>query len=798
MTTPTSELCPGCFAPLSVGRLPCATCGFNGAEPQARKDGELTLGAVLRERYAIGRVLGRGGFGITYLAYDTRLRRRRAIKEYFPRGVVTREVTRTDVSVVSGQTMLYASGMEKYLDEARLLAQFEDHPCIVSPLDFFEENQTAYLVMEYLEGETLRSYVARSGGRIPYETALHILAPVIEALATVHRAGILHRDVSPDNIFLTVRGEAKLLDFGAARQRMADSSASMTVILREHYAPPEQYTKTGRQGSWTDVYAFAATFYMAITGHSPPPAPERLMQDRIEWPSRLGVSIPPLAEQALMGALAVRIEERPQRIEELTLSLAGRRLDASGSLQDPIRSLRASLGAWLGRLADAAQHAAELLRAFMTPERARAALLTVVAAALFGGLSAGVWRWAAGPRGGQEAALVAPDPVLQPRAEIRAEDPIGEEAAEPVSEPIPVPGELRVSVEDSSVPPPAAEEPQAKPVAVLPGLQVRSNVSDDQLFIDDTLVGSTGSRVHSLAPGTHHIRVTKEGYLSFEDKVELAADQPLHTLRADLKRDPKREPAGIRERFETARAALAGADSGKWASALEELRAVARLGHAPAQGELGLVLAEGRGKVIAVDDAASLDWLTKAAKQGDVSAQYLLGLRLEFGAMPKGARERNPPTPFVQTGGVFRRLLGEKDFRKQIQGYSAGGRSEQLPQAFAWLMKAASRGHGGAQERVGYLYASGRGIARQSNESFYWLQKAALAGRGEAQYALGMCYLLGEGYVANPEAAGCWLRAAARAGNERARTQVERMDLGPDPGPPKSGAPCNFPPFGPS
>src|SRR5262245_3419464 len=355
MTSPTSDLCPSCFAPVSAGRLPCSACGFHGAEPQARKDGELTLGAVLRERYAIGRVLGRGGFGITYLAYDTRLRRRRAIKEYFPRGVVTREMTRADVSVVSGQTVLYASGMEKYLEEARLLAQFEDHPCIVSPLDFFEENQTAYLVMEYLEGETLRSYVARNGGRISYETALHILAPVIEALATVHRAGILHRDVSPDNIFLTVKGEAKLLDFGAARQRLADSSGSMTVILREHYAPPEQYTKSGRQGSWTDVYAFAATFYMAITGHSPPPAPERLLQDRIEWPSRLGVAIPSLAEQALMGALAVRAEERPQRIEELALSLAGKGTGPSGSLQDTTRALGASLASSVATLSNTAR-----------------------------------------------------------------------------------------------------------------------------------------------------------------------------------------------------------------------------------------------------------------------------------------------------------------------------------------------------------------------------------------------------------------------------------------------------------
>jgi serine/threonine protein kinase/TPR repeat protein len=790
MTTPTSDLCPSCFGPLPAGRLPCATCGFHGAEPQPRKDGELALGALLRERYAIGRVLGRGGFGITYLAYDTRLRRRRAIKEYFPRGVVTREMTRADVSVVSGQTVLYASGMEKYLEEARLLAQFEDHPCIVSPLDFFEENQTAYLVMEYLEGETLRSYVARSGGRISYETALHILSPVIEALETVHRAGILHRDVSPDNIFLTVKGEAKLLDFGAARQRMVDSSASMTVILREHYAPPEQYTKSGRQGSWTDVYAFAATFYMSITGHSPPPAPERLMQDRIEWPSRLGVSIPPLAEQALMRALAVRIEERPQRIDELTLSLAGKRPDASGAEQSPLRSLGESLGAWLARLADSARYAAERLGTFMTPERTRAALLTVGAAALFGVASAGVWRWATSPASETEVAVL-PEPA--PREEVPVLPPPQRLAEREIAPEAPVSPEPVSPEPEPAAPPEAKPDPAPASVPELATLRIRSNVSGDRLLIDGTAAGSTGATVHRLAPGKHRIRVEKDGYVPVEREVELAAGQPLRTVHADL----KREGAGPGERFELARRALASPDPEQWRGAADELRAVAELGHAPAQRELGLVLAEGRGKRVPVEDAAALAWLAKAAGQGDLSAQYMLGLGLEFGRVPKGARDGAPPTPFVEERSLLGRMFrADKDFLELFHGHTTGGNAEQLKQAYAWHMKAAQRGHAGAQERVGYMLASGRGSARRPNEAFYWLQKAALGGRAEAQYALGMCYLLGEGYAANPEAAGCWLREASRAGHERARAQLKRMDLDEGPGPTKSGPACNFAPFG--
>jgi serine/threonine protein kinase/TPR repeat protein len=794
MTTPTSELCPSCFAPLAAGGLPCGACGFRGVEPSARNEGELLLGALLRDRYAIGRVLGRGGFGITYLAWDTRLRRHRAIKEYFPRGVVTREVTRTDVSVVSGQTKLYEIGMEKYLEEARLLAQFEAHPCIVSPLDFFEENQTAYLVMEYLEGETLRAYVARQGGRIPYPTALRVLAPVIEALATVHRAGILHRDVSPDNIFLTTSGEAKLLDFGAARQRLVDSSQSMTVILREHYAPPEQYTKSGRQGSWTDVYAFGATFYMAITGHSPPPAPERLLQDRIEWPSRMGVSMPALAEQALMGALAVRAEERPQQIEELLLSLAGKRVGPSGSLQDTTRSATASL---LAELASLTQRARSWLEVAATPPRARAVLLAIGLGVAAGGAAAGLWRWAAGG-----SAALTEGPTSKTGASLRGSELNPESELEPGTLP-----ESSAPTSSDAVPPESEQsrvvgtpnpEPAPAGDAGLPGLIVRSAFVDDQLFIDDKPMGSTGSTVHRLEPGRHRIRVVKPGYQPFESQVELAAGSPLRTLRAELKVDG----VGLRARFDTARQMLSRPDPEAQRAGFSEIVAVAELGYAPAQSEAARVLFAGKGKTVEADDAEALRWLAKAAEQGDVAAQYLLGLRLEFGRLPEGAGDGNPPSPLVPGGrGLLTRLFtNEADFRTLLVQHTTPGDPKELERAFKSHMRAAERDHSGAQERVGYMLASGRGTKRSPNEAFYWLLKAAVAGRTEAQYAIGMAYLLGEGYAANPEAATCWLRVAAQAGHDRAKQELVRMkasEEAPSPIKPtaKVGPACNYAPM---
>jgi len=313
-----SKRCKNCFELTSPGKV-CGTCGWDGRIDR-ESDGSLPPGTVLRDDYMIGRTLGHGGFGITYLAWDLRLNRRRAIKEYFPRGVVARANQTAQVSLRPGQADLYKQGIQKYIEEARLLAEFESHDCIVSPLTFFRLNGTAYLVMEYLEGETFHSYVQRQGGSICYEHALHFLRPVIDALAAIHSRGITHRDVTPDNVYLTVEGKTKLIDFGAARQQLASQRSNMTVIVRDRYAPPEQYSQQGRQGPWTDVYAFCATLYFAITGQPPPQAMDRFESDRIVPPSRLGAEIPPAAEAALLRGLALRTWERIE-LEELARAL---------------------------------------------------------------------------------------------------------------------------------------------------------------------------------------------------------------------------------------------------------------------------------------------------------------------------------------------------------------------------------------------------------------------------------------------------------------------------------------------
>ena len=284
----------------------------------------LMSGTVLNHRYQIESVLGHGGFGITYAAHDQTLQVRVAIKEYLPRQLATRGEGQTKVSIFTGEArQQYDYGLRKFLEEAQSVARFAHHPNVVSARDYFEANGTAYMVMEYVEGVTLKEYLEKKGGRISFEEAKGIMMPVMDALREVHQAGMLHRDVSPDNIYITTSAQVKILDFGAARYFAGEQSKSLSVILKPGYAPEEQYRSSGKQGSWTDVYSVGATLYKALTGQTPPDALDRKEEDTLAPPSRLGVSILPPAEQALMTALAVDARQRFQTMGEFQQALLG-------------------------------------------------------------------------------------------------------------------------------------------------------------------------------------------------------------------------------------------------------------------------------------------------------------------------------------------------------------------------------------------------------------------------------------------------------------------------------------------
>jgi len=283
-------------------------------------DDVLQPGSILAGKYKIGRLLGRGGFGATYLAWDTILQVRVAIKEYFPRQLATRASSGSQVSAAPGAQEGFDIGLQKFLSEARTLAQFRDHYGVIAVFGFFTENGTGYMVMEYLDGCTLEHYLS-SVGSLDAKTVLQILVPVADALRACHAVGLIHRDVSPENIFVTTEGRIKLLDFGAARFAIGSCSTNPTVILKHDYAPFEQYQRNGRQGPWTDIYALTGTLYRMLTGALPVPAPDRVAGTHLPSFAEKGINVSPLLQALLDKGLAVQPQERYQRIEDFLSDL---------------------------------------------------------------------------------------------------------------------------------------------------------------------------------------------------------------------------------------------------------------------------------------------------------------------------------------------------------------------------------------------------------------------------------------------------------------------------------------------
>ncbi|MCE5236584.1 MAG: DUF5050 domain-containing protein [Clostridiaceae bacterium] len=314
------RLCMGCLGEMQDGDRFCAQCGFDNEQP--KEPHYLPPRSILAGKYLVGRVLGEGGFGITYLGFDLNLNIKVAIKEYFPAGYVARAGSGATVTPFTGSSAeYYNNGIEKFLTEARSLARFHNLDGIVEVRDFFRENGTAYIVMEFVDGVNLREALERRGGRMPAAEVMALMQPLVASLVKVHQTGLVHRDISPDNIMLTPEGRLKLLDFGAARDVAGNKSVS--VVLKPGYAPEEQYRTHGELGAWTDIYALCGTIYKLITGVTPPESVERLSNDTLRAPAQLGVSVAPAQEAALLRGLSVRKEGRFSYTNELYDALYG-------------------------------------------------------------------------------------------------------------------------------------------------------------------------------------------------------------------------------------------------------------------------------------------------------------------------------------------------------------------------------------------------------------------------------------------------------------------------------------------
>jgi len=290
----------------------CPNCGFDNANA-ANEPHQLECRSILAGAYLVGCVLGQGGFGITYTGWDLNLDLKIAIKEYYPLGYATRD-SHTHISVLTlngDKREFYQKGLERFVNEAKTLARLSRDNGIVGVRNFIYENGTAYIIMDFVEGETLKSLAERSCGKLPAQEVLRLFRPLCDSLSRVHAEGLLHRDISPDNIILRPNGTLTLIDFGSARQMSTEGEHSNTINVKHGFAPEEQYRTHGEQGAWTDIYAFCATIYRLITGQTPPQALDRLTSGAaITPPRQLGADLTATQENALLHGLGVNAQYR--------------------------------------------------------------------------------------------------------------------------------------------------------------------------------------------------------------------------------------------------------------------------------------------------------------------------------------------------------------------------------------------------------------------------------------------------------------------------------------------------------
>lgn len=317
MSMDVNKLCMGCMRIRETEEQICPHCGYaEGAE--SVDYGQLQPWTILGGKYLVGKSLGDGGFGITYIGMEIDLEQRVAIKEFYPYGFVTRNSKQSDMvyAVDSASEAFFKEEKTKFIEEGKVLARLDDQSGIVKVKDYLESNGTAYIVMEYLEGENLKSRMESRGGKLPAAEVLKLMQPVIRSMAGIHREGLIHRDISPDNIMITKRGQVKLIDFGAVSSSNT-VNAENTILYKPGYSPIEQEVEEGKLGTYSDIYAFCATMYHAITGVLPQDSLLRKAQDTLVPPTDLGAELTPLQEAAIMNGLVLDSEDRIKDAEAL-------------------------------------------------------------------------------------------------------------------------------------------------------------------------------------------------------------------------------------------------------------------------------------------------------------------------------------------------------------------------------------------------------------------------------------------------------------------------------------------------
>ena len=749
-----------------------AITNTSGGQPEAVGKA-LPTGARIAE-FEIIRVLGEGGFGIVYLAFDQLLHRHVAIKEYFPSSYAVRRDAQTITALSPSHEDTYRAGMASFIEEARLLARFE-HPSLLKVLRYWESNGTAYMVMPHYQGRTLRELIKCDAYTTEAELRA-LMSPLLDAVAVMHDEQCFHRDISPENVIIRPSGAPVLLDFGAARRILGDSTKALTVVLKQNYAPIEQYSDDGAmaQGPWTDIYALAAMMFTIVMRKPPPSAVARVYQDPVKPLAKaLPAGFTPEFLRGIDLGMAVRPEDRPRTIAAFKQALG---LDAAPAAPVVAASkpapaapeppappapapapLKASAPPAPPPPAKAPESRSALstldtARVIVTPDsryvpptpaastRTRAIALGLAAVAVVAVVAGGLYTLS---KRSEEPTKVATAPPPAPAPAAEAPKP-----AEPPPTPAPVPAA-----------PPAAETPAAAPVPAAP-------VAEPPPAVVTPPPAVAAVQAPAPAKAAPPPAVPKEREKEKEKAKPAAAPAPVEAARP--------APPPVAPPVEAPRPAPVAEDSAPrdLSEEARKLYAAANQGDAGAQVALARLYAQGRGAP--QSDAEAARWIRKAADQGNTEAWHALGVLYEGGrGIPKDAAEA---ARWYRRAGERGNPVSQNNLGAM---YASGvGVPKDDAEAVAWYRKAADQGNARGQYNLAMMYLAGQGVAKDESEAARLLRRAADQGLAPAQFQLGAVYAGGRGVMKDEAEAMVWYRKAAAQGNAQAAERVKQLESG--------------------
>ena len=733
--------CHNCMSQLEIGSCVCPYCGHDNEMSHNPVD-TLRDGTILNGKFLAGHILGRGGFGITYLGYDLTLRVKVAIKEYFPSGVGFRLPNSNQVHPSTTLTTPddFEKGCNEFQSEAITLASFNS-PNIVRVREYFRENGTAYIVMDYIEGNTLTKEIENCGGKIPWQRVLDLFKPLILELDKLHEKHLIHRDIKPDNLKLVKDGKnggehLVLLDFGSARSFVsAEITQTHTAMVTPGYAPAEQYSRRSRQGAYTDVYALCATMYALITGSVPPDANDRLLGAAELQPlSSFGLHIPPSIENALVHGLAMRSADRTQSMHELYEELIiGRKVDArEGDYQNAIRlmqegteeslqkasELLEKASGWkdADRLTSVCRNRVEDLRQQAIYEKAEQAIRVGTKNSYKEALR--LYEEIRGYKDADRKAALC-------RKELRAGTGIWIVLAVVLF--------AAACAGYFLLRPKGTEELDASSQTQTALVVMQTEVKGTKEAFS---TGQTKTVEAADRQATQEVIALTQTKLAEESKMlqatQTKAIQPTST--------PIRKPVStntpqmtetsinISEVFTLGHQAFEEKD---YAKALPLLRQAAEAGNADAMVDLGRMYARGLG--IEENDTQAVSWFRKAAEQNHAGGQYWMGVMYRFGE------------------GVTR----------------------DYTQAYEWYLKAADQNYANAQYAIAQFYEYGDyNLPQDYTKAYEWYKKAADNGSDGALVALGQMYEYGRGFEKDEKRALEFYKKAADHGSDFAMIQI--------------------------